>query len=89
MSTFDNLKTGCKPDKHWGLTTCQPIFKKNTVNSKIVLEKKPALKTLSQYKAGTMHPYTVIKRTAHTEVVAGNMKAGDNYDESYPSNPIK
>ena len=28
MSTFVNLKTGCKPDKHWGLTTCQPICKK-------------------------------------------------------------
>jgi hypothetical protein len=30
VSTFDNLKTGCKPDKHWILTTCQPILQKNS-----------------------------------------------------------
>ena len=36
VSTFDNLKTGCKPDKHWVLTTCQPFHKKITVEYKIV-----------------------------------------------------
>jgi hypothetical protein len=38
MSTFVNLKTGCKPDKHWGLTTCQPIYEKIAVKYKIVQE---------------------------------------------------
>ena len=78
VSTFDNLKTGCKPDKHWGLTTCQPNHTKNTINYKIIQEKKPALKTFGPYKGVTMHLYTVIKRTARTVVVAENTKAGDH-----------
>jgi hypothetical protein len=28
VSTFDNLKTGCKPDAQRLLTTCQPIAQK-------------------------------------------------------------
>ena len=43
VSTFDNLKTGCKPDKHWVLTTCQPFHKKNTVEYKIVGFRPPFL----------------------------------------------
>ena len=40
LSTFDNLKTGCKPDKHWVLTTCQPICKKSfSMKYKIVIKK--------------------------------------------------
>ena len=51
VSTFDNLKTGCKPDKHWVLTTCQPFYEKITVDYKIVWEKKPAWKVFGQCKA--------------------------------------
>ncbi len=40
MSTFVNLKIGCKPDKHWVLTTCQPICKKSfSMKYKIVIKK--------------------------------------------------
>jgi len=51
VSTFDNLKTGCKPDKHWGLTTCQPFHKKIAVKNKIVEEKKTTRNTIGQCKA--------------------------------------
>ena len=44
VATFDNLKSGCKPDKRWDLTTCQPIYKKITMDYKIVQEKKPTWK---------------------------------------------
>jgi hypothetical protein len=59
LSTFDNLKSGCKPDKHWVLTTCQPIFKKIAMKYKIVQEKKPTLKTFGLYKAVAVHSYTI------------------------------
>ena len=54
VSTFVNLKTGCKPDKHWVLTTCQPIHKKITVKYKIVGFCPPFL-AMAEFKLGSAH----------------------------------
>ncbi len=36
MSTFVNLKSGCKPDVQRVLTTCQPIYEKKAIRKRVV-----------------------------------------------------
>ena len=69
MSTFDNLKTGCEPYKHWGLTTCQPFHKKNTGSYKIVQEKKSTWKALGQCKAVAVRFNNMEKRSHQNRII--------------------